>query len=71
LVEARSEESRELWQYAFARLTIYALDGGMDGTTLWNVPRIKPGGPDYRETFFHRWRAFSQYPFALDRKSAD
>lgn len=71
LVEARSEESRDSWQYAFARLTIYALDGGIDGTTLWNVPRIKSERPDYRETFFHRWHVFSQYPFALEHKLAD
>ena len=71
LVEARTEESGDSWQYAFARLTIYALDGGINGNTVWSVPRISPQQSDHRETFFRGWHVFSEYPFSLKHASPD
>ena len=54
MLEARTGTDAPEWQYAFAPMSTYALQGSWKGLEVWSLPWRKPGdkGPD--QTFHNR-----------------
>jgi hypothetical protein len=54
LIEARASNDGPVWQYAFAPMSIYALEGSWKNRVVWNMqawPSSDPGGSFYGREF--------------------
>jgi hypothetical protein len=52
MIEARAGKDGPVWEYAFAPMTVYALQGLWKGSVVWSLEFRPPGEPD--GTFYNR-----------------